>query len=551
MTRFRITSLVRTLFLAAGLAAGLGAGVARAQNIVTLFDVRETVISPEFPTGDGRVDSTRVRYTLSAAATTLSLIVFEADSITPVDTLRAPGSETSGGPRIFYWKGRRWDGSPAAEGTYVVTLFASNGANPDSVRSLPVFVDLTPPGIQIVSALPNPYAPGAPASTTSIGFSFTIADASPVVPGRVPDELRSAFAYPSGTAFTPVSLTTTPPYTGASGNYVLYWNANAETAPAPDGEYRVTLTVNDVAGYTATSTYLFDVDTRAPDVEITSLASNATVSTVPDSLLGYAFDKRGVDSLLVRYAATSPYQPVVSTWLAGDTLNFSVPLADSFPNEGAHRVDFRAVDGFGRVTEFFFNFRSDATAPPAPVLDPVGGGSWKTSRYPLSGHADDGGDAAAFVRVYRNGALVDSVSTFLSDDFEVDVPLVPGRNDLVAVLRDAAFNTSPSSNTVTVTFDTGAGFFAPAPFGAGDAFDINANGTASRCTLRLFDLTGDLVVILEDDTAQQYYSFAWDGLNGSGKNVKKGPLVAVASLEYPDGAHDVFREVFLYDPDAP
>jgi hypothetical protein len=64
-------------------------------------------------------------------------------------------------------------------------------------------------------------------------------------------------------------------------------------------------------------------------------------------------------------------------------------------------------------------------------------------------------------------------------------------------------------------------------------------------------LTGDLVVLLEDDAAKQYYSFAWDGINGSGKNVKKGPLVAVAALDYPDGSHDVFREVFLYDPDAP
>ncbi|HXV13847.1 MAG TPA: hypothetical protein VEC56_06540, partial [Candidatus Krumholzibacteria bacterium] len=459
-------------------------------------------------------------------------------------------AQLTGGPHVFYWKGRRWDGSLATEGAYVVTLFARGAANPDSVKSLPVFVDVTRPTVQIVSVLPNPYAPGAPGSTASVSFSFAIADASPVFPGRVPDELRSTFAYPSGAAFTPVSLTTTPPYTGASGAYVLSWNATAEAAVPPDGEYRVTLTLNDVAGYTATSTYLFDVDTRAPDVEITSLSENASVSTVPDSLRGYAFDKRGVDSLLVRYADTRPYQPVVSTWLSGDTLGFSVPLADSFPTEGAHRVDFRAVDVFGRAVESFFNFRSDATAPPAPVLDPFVGGSWKTSRYPLTGRADDGGDAS-FVRVYRNGALVDSVSTFVSDDFEVEVALVPGRNDLVAVLRDAAFNASPPSNTVTVDFDTGAGFFAPAPFGPGDAFDVNANGTASRCTLRLFDLTGDLVIVLEDNGARQFYAFAWDGTNGSGKSVKKGPLVAVASLDYPDGTHDVFREVFLYDPDAP
>jgi hypothetical protein len=40
-------------------------------------------------------------------------------------------------------------------------------------------------------------------------------------------------------------------------------------------------------------------------------------------------------------------------------------------------------------------------------------------------------------------------------------------------------------------------------------------------------------------------------LNGSGVEVKKGPLVGVAAIDYADGSHDVFRDVFLYDPNAP
>jgi hypothetical protein len=119
------------------------------------------------------------------------------------------------------------------------------------------------------------------------------------------------------------------------------------------------------------------------------------------------------------------------------------------------------------------------------------------------------------------------------------------------VLRDGAMNASPPSNSVTVTFDTGAGVFAPAPFGPGDAFDVNVDRTATRCTLRVFDLSGQVVVVLEGDGAQQFYSIPWNGINGSGLDVKKGPLVAVASVDYDDGSHDVFREVFLYDPHAP
>lgn len=545
MTRFRITFNTRALLVAAGLLTSATADLARAQ-IVTRFDA-QSVVSPD---GDGVLDSTRVRYTLSANATTVSLIVFEADSITPVDTLRAPAPETSGA-REFFWKGRRWDGSLVPEGPFVVTLYARAAANPDSIKSLPLFVDVTPPTIQVLSALPNPYAPGAPGSTTSVSFSFTVGNASSTYPGRIPDEVKSAFANPSGAALVPDSLTMTPPFAGANGTYVLAWNATAQATVPPDGEYRVTLSAVDVAGYTATSTYYFDVDTRAPDVKATSLADNASVSTVPDSLRGYAFDKRGVDSLLVRYTDTRPYQPVASAWVSNDSLRFSIPLADSFTTEGLHPLDFRAVDNFGRTTAYSFTFRYDATTPLAPSLDAFLGGTWTTTLYPLTGEANDGGDNASFVRVYRNGALVDSVSTFLSDDFEVDVPLVPGRNDLVAVLRDGASNASPPSNTVTVDFDTGAGFFAPAPFGPGDTFDVNANGTASGCTLRLFDMTGGLVVVLEDDDARQFYSFAWNGLNGSGVDVKKGPLVAVAAIDYADGTHDVFRDVFLYDPNAP
>ncbi|HXV14508.1 MAG TPA: hypothetical protein VEC56_09920, partial [Candidatus Krumholzibacteria bacterium] len=153
MTRFRITSLARTVLLAAGLAAGWGAAPARAQTIVTLFDVRDAVVSP-----NDEDDQATVRYTLSVVVDTLSLVIFEADSVTAVDTLHTAASEPAGGPKSKFWDGKRWDGSDAAEGAYVVTLFVRKAGNPDFIRSLPVFVDVTPPTVQILSALPSPYA---------------------------------------------------------------------------------------------------------------------------------------------------------------------------------------------------------------------------------------------------------------------------------------------------------------------------------------------------------------------------------------------------------
>ena len=516
-------------------------------QVVSRFEVRETVVSPD---GDTKQDSTRVRYALAENALAVSLVVFEADSTTPVDTLRAPAPDVPGPPRDSYWKGRRWDGSPAPEGAYVVTLRVTPESGSDVVRSLPIFVDLTPPQVQVLSVVPDPYAPGVASSPTAVSISFLVTDTSPVSVGRPPDELKSEFANPSNAVVTPVSLTTNPPFAGADGAYALVWDATSEAATLPDGEYRVTLSLVDAAGYTTASTYHFWIDTTAPHFKPTSLVDGESVSVVPDSLRGWAFDRQGVDTLGVRYASTRPFTSVFATHTRDDTLFFAVPLADSIATEGSHTVGFRAVDGVGRVTTYDFTFRFDATAPPAPVLEPFDG-SWHASAYPLRGEVDDGGDAGAMVRVYRNGALVDSVSTAASNSLTVDVPLEPGRNEIFAVLRDSAFNTSPPSNTIVVGFDESAGFFAPVPFTPGASFEVNAPRAASGVTLRIFDVMGDLVATIENESDLQFYSLRWDGRNGSGVATKKGPLVAVAALLYADGGQEIVREVFLYDPDAP
>jgi hypothetical protein len=85
--------LLRAGSIAVGLLAAAIADVAKAQPIVTRFEVVESVISPN--DGNTTLDRSRVRYTLTSPAW-VSLIVFEADSITPVDTLRAPGASSRG-----------------------------------------------------------------------------------------------------------------------------------------------------------------------------------------------------------------------------------------------------------------------------------------------------------------------------------------------------------------------------------------------------------------------------------------------------------------------
>jgi hypothetical protein len=534
-----------TLLLAALLLPAF-ASPARAQ-LLSRFEIRTSVISPD---GDGLQDSTRVEYALADTALTLSVIVFAADSITPVDTLRAPAFDVPAGTRTLVWKGLRWDGSAAPEGAYVVTLDAVGDDDPDERRSLPVFIDTTPPTLQIVSVVPDPYGPGVVTAPAALSISFVVTNASPAAVGRPSDELRSAFVNPSGQPVTPSSLTITPPFTGASGSYVMAWNASSELTTLGDGQYRVTLTLADVAGYASTSSHSFDIDVKAPEVKATSLSENASMRVPPDSLRGFAYDVRGIDSLSVRYATTRPYLPVPSAAQDGDSLHFAVPLADSIAGEGSHRVYFRAVDNVGRITAYEFPLTIDLTAPATPTLVPFEG-RWHASTYPLAGEFDDGGDTRAYVRILRNGAAVDSVSAILADStFTRTVSLVAGRNELAAVLRDGAFNASAPSNTVVVTFDDGSGLFAPTPFVPGASFSVNAASPARGAALRVFDVTGDLVVRFEDPQPRQFYAFPWDGRNGSGVAVKKGPLVAVAAIDYEDGTHQVVRRVILFDPDG-
>ena len=196
-----------------------------------------------------------------------------------------------------------------------------------------------------------------------------------------------------------------------------------------------------------------------------------------------------------------------------------------------------------------------ATAParaqvtlPAPELEPFNG-KWHTDTYKLRGEVDTT-HFGGFVRILRNGIVVDSVTTTIDSTFTVKVDLSPGDNFFTAVLRDSGFVVSPPSNRVSVYFDTGAGLYLPIPFAPGASFDLNAVNMATRADLRLFDVAGGQVIHFESSQSQTFYSFLWNGLNQSGERVRRGPLVAVATIDYPDGSHQIIRRVFLFNPEA-
>jgi hypothetical protein len=77
----------------------------------------------------------------------------------------------------------------------------------------------------------------------------------------------------------------------------------------------------------------------------------------------------------------------------------------------------------------------------------------------------------------------------------------------------------------------------------GQAFSLNAVEPAARAELRIFDTAGDLVIRFEGTRPAHLLFVPMDGKNGSHQSVRRGPLVAVGTLDYPDGTHDVLRQV--------
>jgi len=540
LSRFLISNVVAWTLCA------IAAAPSSAQ-LVKRFEVANLVFSPD---QDGIEENTNVNFLLeTGGAPVVSLVVFETDSVTPVDTLLAPQPRPAGRTDAF-WDGLAWDGTPAPDGGYVVTLSAAGATLPDTTTHRLVYIDRGTATVVVDAVSPGIYAPGVDGQPPAIGIAFTVTGATPPLPGVLRDEVQRAFFQPPNTVrFTPDSLSYVPDFEGADGSYILKWRAQTATG-LPNGEYLVTLTIVDQAGHSSSSSHTFRIDSKIPDVRITSPATGSSFRQSPALLRGWAFDASGVRSVDIKYADQAPYITVIDTSTVNDTLYFEAPLADSLAGEGNYKITVRATDAFARTAMAAADVVIDVSAPEAPVLDPFVG-VWHTDTFRVSGTFQKESDVLARIRITRNGAAVDSIFTLPIGDpfaFERVIGLVPGRNAIAALYVDGAGNVSAPSNTVEVTFDLAVGLFIAAPFTPGDDFQVTLAKAAHSLALRVYDMTGDLVVALSDEGGGTTYSIPWDGHNGNGDRVDRGPLVAVAEVSFSDGDRSIYRELFLFDP---
>ncbi len=524
----KIYRRLHALFAPALLAVSvLAAGPAGARLIRSL-SVQPYFFSP----ADG--DTVAIRYQLNASAT-VSLFVFAADSTTVVDTLVA-GSAVSTGIQSHGWRGVFFDGSPAPEDTFVALLRARTATESDSLYSPRFFIDNTDPQVIITLVDPAVIAPGSvdPSSSPDVEITYLVSDPPPSdsvevdVVVRGPDD--------NEVATLPEKLV------AAQGSAKSRWTGQNATN---DGLHSLEVTVRDRASRSVSAIAYVEVDVSQPTIEITSIPDNLTRSVIPDSVSGWAWDSSGLrDTIRVEHPGSSSFIPVPSHYARGDTIFFTASITDSVDDDGTYAFRFKALDTYGQQRLQSFAITLDSSAPGAPILDEPSGAS-HSPEYLLDGTVS--GSVADVMRIYRNDVLADTLFPNVPDQWPHVTTLVPGLNRIHALLVDAAGNASAPSNTIEVTFDPSAGLYVPQPFHAGDDFQMNITETGQSVTVRIYDMGGHLVRVLEERAAAEFVSIPWDGLNGDGKEVKKGPLVAVAYLGSATGSDDVIRKIFLFE----
>lgn len=496
----------------------------------------ESLTANPFYMSPARGDSVTFRFTLGDTASVF-LFVLENDSSSVVDTLVAGKSLLDGQTHRAVWYGRNFDGNPAPEGAFVALLRADTGAEIDSLYSPLFFIDDTRPQVIITLVDPGLIAPGSsdPAQSPDVEVTCEVSDPPP----SDSLEVDMVVYAPDGQRVDalPERLV------AANGVFKSTWDGDRAE---DDGLHTLEVTVRDRARNSAIARSYVDVDPKGPTVTVTSPESGAVLRVLPDSLFGWAWDRHGVrDSVQVEYPERTSFLRVESTYTRFDTLFFAIVLRDSIDEEGRLAFRFRAVDGVGQVRLKGYEVTWDESAPAAPVLSPLPAVT-HSPFVVLDGKIE--GTAADVMRIYRNEVLADTLFPKLEGRWPHTLAVVPGLNRIRAVMVDVVGNVSSPSNTVEVTFDPSTGAYIPQPFRPGDAFQLNFTEIPRMVTVRIFDMGGHAVRVLEDRPTSVYATIPWDGVNGDGERTRKGPLVAVVSAETASGKNEVLRRAFVFEP---
>jgi flagellar hook assembly protein FlgD len=510
-----------------------------AQTIITNVNVQGFAISPN---GDGVSDDTTISATIADSATTVFIAVFRMDTTTVVDTLFVGQTTTDAATVTGTWDGRDFNGSPVADDSFLVCVRADNGPLQEA-QYRAITVDRVAPQIVITNLFPFDFGPGSPDPLSDrLTIEFLLTDAFPSQGARVTVDILP----PTGSSIAALRTSNDLPL---DSTYTDTWDGSTATR---DGIHTVAIVATDQAGNSTTQNATVNVDLDEPEIRFTDPPTNQALNVPPDSLRGWAYDRTGLRPLEYAIAPNTIFAPVPSFRTRDDTLFFSVPVADSIGGlgDGESRFDFTVVDLLGREAQS--NTRTwlitiDTNAPIAPTLkQPT---SPTTNPRAIVEAEFDRVDTRELV-IFNNGTEVGSEVVLGSNSNTAFLPvtLSPGTNRITALARDFAGNESAQSAPVIVEFDSDAALNFPTPFVPNDEFQLNFMRDVALIRLTVYDLAGNVVERLRSNRLGRTFTLIWDGNNGNGEPVKRGPLVVVLEVTFPDGEKKVHRQGMLFTP---
>ncbi|MFY0405747.1 Ig-like domain-containing protein [Solicola sp. PLA-1-18] len=219
--------------------------------------------------------------------------------------------------------------------------------------------------------------------------------------------------------------------------------------PLTQGAHTLTATQTDAAGNVsqASSSVTVTVNTAALAAPVITAPTNGLVTRTPAQTVRVTARP---DASVQLYDGATLLDTATAS--AAGVVAFSRTLA-----EGTHTLTaVQTVDGLGRsATSDPVVVRVDTTAPAAPVIRaPQTDTSTADPTPDVSGTGEPG--ATVTVREGNRTVCTDVVSASGTFACTVDPALTQGTHTFVATQTDAAGNTSPDSNTVTIEVDTAA-----------------------------------------------------------------------------------------------
>jgi hypothetical protein len=327
--------------------------------------------------------------------------------------------------------------------------------------------------------------------------------------------------------------------------YISEANTRPDAADLP-----VTLTFTDLAGNVLKDSSLkFCLSNRPPKLLSARIVNQAgpvarngsrvsleTIWDSSDTLLTLTGDFSSLDS------QWSPANVSVSRF-AGNRyeLHYTVSDENTIEDGTGYLVTFQARDrGCGVSETGTIALELDNDAGDRPVLDalPV---STRLPSIAIRGSAP----GSRTVVVKLNSTAIDTAQTGDNGRFEVTAFLVSGENSLTAEGFDAAGNKTTVSLPVTTFYLTDAFVTIPRRFLPGSMIELGLARRGTSARIEIWNLSGDLLAVLEDQSPRDLYRIAWDGRNSSGATIAAGPVLASIEILYPDGKRETMREAFV------